>query len=80
MYGQSKGYNWYAQLSLGHGAGSRFCQGLVHGGYRRAAGRDAKKQEALEGRQRAAVERRGEGGAAGVGDLGAGEAEHLELR
>ena len=36
--------------------------------------------ELLERRQRAAVERSGEGGAAGVGDLGAAEVEPLELR
>ena len=35
---------------------------------------------ALERRQRAAVERSGEGGAAGVGDLGVAEVERLELR
>merc|ERR1712086_777934 len=36
--------------------------------------------EVLECWQRAAVERRGEGGAAGVGDLGVDEVERLELR
>eukprot|EP00964_Phaeocystis_antarctica_P030457 scaffold17209_cov68-Phaeocystis_antarctica.AAC.1 len=53
---------------------------LIHGGYRRGAGRDAVQIERLERRQRAAVERSGESGAAGVGDLGAGEVEKLELR
>eukprot|EP00964_Phaeocystis_antarctica_P061570 scaffold36809_cov56-Phaeocystis_antarctica.AAC.4 len=52
----------------------------IHGVYRRGAGRDVVQIERLERRQRAAVERRGEGGAAGVGDLGGAEAEHLELR
>jgi hypothetical protein len=33
--------------------------------------------EVLEHRQRAAVERSGEGGAAGVGDLGVAEVERL---
>ena len=36
--------------------------------------------ENLECWQRAAVEREGEGGAAGVGDLGEAEVELLELR
>ena len=52
----------------------------VHGVLRRGAGRDAIQVELLERRQRAAVDRSGEGGAAGVGDLGAVEVEHLELR
>jgi len=57
------------------------CQCLVHGGFRRSAGtRAAIESEPLEGRQLAAVERSDEGCAAGVGDLGVGEAEHLELR
>ena len=40
----------------------------------------AVQKESLERRQRAAVERGGEGSAAGVGDLGAVEVEQLELR
>eukprot|EP00964_Phaeocystis_antarctica_P024588 scaffold13773_cov68-Phaeocystis_antarctica.AAC.4 len=55
-------------------------QSHMHGNLRRDAGRDAKQIELLERRQRAAVERSGEGGAAGVGDLGLGEVEELELR
>eukprot|EP00964_Phaeocystis_antarctica_P090161 scaffold57657_cov63-Phaeocystis_antarctica.AAC.4 len=51
----------------------------LHGGHRRGAGRDAAQAEILERRQRAAVERSGEGGAAGVGDLGVVEVELLEL-
>eukprot|EP00964_Phaeocystis_antarctica_P133114 scaffold97287_cov48-Phaeocystis_antarctica.AAC.2 len=51
-----------------------------HGGLRRGAGRDAGQIERLERRQRAAVERSGQGGAAGVGDLGVAEVERLELR
>ena len=53
---------------------------IIHGGLRRGAGRDTKQVKLLERRQRAAVERSGEGGAAGVGDLGAAEVEPLELR
>ena len=52
----------------------------IHGGLRRGAGRDAIQVEPLERRHRAAVERSGEGGAAGVGDLGALEVKLLELR
>ena len=55
----------------------------MHGGYRRSprrAGWDTAQPDLLERSQRAAVERSGEGGAAGVGDLGADEIEHLELR
>ena len=52
----------------------------IHGGLRRGAGRDAVHAEMLERWQRAAVERSGEGGAAGVGDLGVVEVEPLELR
>eukprot|EP00964_Phaeocystis_antarctica_P026614 scaffold14992_cov69-Phaeocystis_antarctica.AAC.6 len=51
-----------------------------HSGLRRGAGRGVFKTEVLERRQRAAVERSGQGGAAGVGDLGAVEAEQPELR
>jgi hypothetical protein len=40
----------------------------------------AVQKESLERRQRAAVERGGEGSAAGVGDLGVQEDELLELR
>ena len=47
--------------------------------YRLSAGADVTKLEVLEGRQRAAVERGGEGGAPGVGDLGAEDVERLEL-
>eukprot|EP00964_Phaeocystis_antarctica_P108109 scaffold72754_cov67-Phaeocystis_antarctica.AAC.2 len=51
-----------------------------HGSHRRGAGRDACKIDLSKRRQRAAVERGGEGGAAGIGDLGVVEAELLELR
>jgi len=47
----------------------------VHGCLRRGAGRGAVQIEQLERRQPAAVERSGDGGAAGVGDLGAEEVE-----
>ena len=53
---------------------------VIHGGYCRGAGRDAIEIEPPERRQRTAVERGGEGGAAGVGDLGVVELERLELR
>eukprot|EP00964_Phaeocystis_antarctica_P157742 scaffold128061_cov72-Phaeocystis_antarctica.AAC.2 len=53
---------------------------LIHGGLRRGAGRDVVQKEIPERRQRAAVERSGEGGAAGVGDLGVAKVEHPELR
>ena len=52
----------------------------VHGNFRCAAGGNAVQKESLERRQRAAVERGGEGSAAGVGDLGVQEDELLELR
>ena len=42
---------------------------LKHRGLRRGAGRDAVQNDHPERRQRAAVERGGEDGAAGVGDL-----------
>ena len=45
-------------------------QCLMHGGLRRGAGRGASHRDKLERRQRAAVERSDESGAAGVGDLG----------
>ena len=48
---------------------------LIHGGLRRGKGRDVVQIEALKRRQRTAVERSGDGGAAGVGDLGAEEVE-----
>ncbi len=51
----------------------------THGVYRRNAGRDAEQVKVVEHRQRPAVERCGQGGAAGVGDLGAAKAEQLEL-
>ena len=60
--------------------GSRLCKCLNDGGFRCSAGRDASHTEELERRERAAVERDGEGGAAGVGDVGAAEEERLELR
>eukprot|EP00964_Phaeocystis_antarctica_P146537 scaffold112850_cov66-Phaeocystis_antarctica.AAC.1 len=60
--------------------GQEPCQCLIHGGLRRGAGRDAHQIDTLECRQRAAVERSGQGGAAGVGDLGVAEVEPLELR
>ena len=47
----------------------------IHGRLRRAAGRDVLKSKLLECRQRAVVERGGEGGAAGFGDLGVFEVE-----
>ena len=52
----------------------------MHGDLCRGTGKDAVQVDLLEGRQRAVVKRRGEGGAAGVGDLGVVEVEHLELR
>ena len=58
-------------LSGGHGGprgGALQCR--VHGIFRCAAGGNAVQKESLERRQRAAVERGGEGSAAGVGDLG----------
>ena len=59
-------------------------ESLTHGVYRliyrRGAGGDVVNVEALKCRQRAAAERGGEGGAAFVGDLGAGEMEQLERR
>ena len=63
------------------GAGSRPCQCecLRRCVYRRAVGGDVFKLEHVERRQRAAVERGGEGGATGVGDLGVAEVELLEL-
>ena len=57
----------------------RSFQCLLYDGLRRGAGRGAVQDEGLERRQRAAVERGGKGGAAGVGDLGAAEVEDLEL-
>ena len=54
---------------------------LVHGLYRRAAGRDATQIEVLECWQRAASQPRGQVSAARVGDLGGAEpVEPLELR
>ena len=44
-----------------------------HSVLRRGAGGDVLKMELLERRQRAAVERGGESGTPGVGDLGAAE-------
>merc|ERR1719424_1343577 len=63
----------------GHG-GSRSCQCLSDASSRRLAGGGAKQNDAQKGRQRAAIKCGGKGGAAGVGDLGAVEVEHLELR
>ena len=51
-----------------------------HGSLCRGASRGAAQAELLERRQNAVVERGGEGGAAGVGDLGVAEDEALELR
>eukprot|EP00964_Phaeocystis_antarctica_P085169 scaffold53745_cov66-Phaeocystis_antarctica.AAC.2 len=68
----------HQETTSGGNGGSRF-QCLVHGSLSRGAGRDAVQVEPLEGRQLAAVERSGEGGAAGVGDLGVVEVELLEL-
>ena len=57
--------------------GSRFCECLTHclthGDHRRGAGRAAVQIDRLERRQRPAVERSSEGGAAGVGDIGEAE-------
>eukprot|EP00964_Phaeocystis_antarctica_P149721 scaffold116947_cov63-Phaeocystis_antarctica.AAC.2 len=53
---------------------------LVHGRSRCGVRKDAKQMEFLEHWQSTAVERGGEGGAAGVGDLGVVEEEPLELR
>eukprot|EP00964_Phaeocystis_antarctica_P015011 scaffold8284_cov50-Phaeocystis_antarctica.AAC.1 len=52
---------------------------LIHGGYRCGAGRDAVQGERLERRERATVERSGQGGATGVVDLSVAEVEQLEL-
>eukprot|EP00964_Phaeocystis_antarctica_P052118 scaffold30492_cov33-Phaeocystis_antarctica.AAC.3 len=52
---------------------ARQLESLLHGGACSSAGRDA-------GQAIYVPERRGEGGAAGVGDLGVFEAEPLELR
>eukprot|EP00964_Phaeocystis_antarctica_P082094 scaffold51448_cov64-Phaeocystis_antarctica.AAC.10 len=51
-----------------------------HGSLCRGTGRAAVHIEQHERRKRAVVEPSGEGGAAGVGDLGVVEDEHLELR
>ena len=48
------------------------------GSFRRLADGGAIQKKRLERRQRAAVERSGEGGAAGVGDLGVAEVERLD--
>eukprot|EP00964_Phaeocystis_antarctica_P075729 scaffold46760_cov39-Phaeocystis_antarctica.AAC.5 len=54
---------------------------LLHGGACRSAGRDAGQAIYVAERwQNIALERSGEGGAAGVGDLGVVEVELLELR
>ena len=55
------------------------CQCLTHCIFRCDAGGGANKPELLERRQRAAVERGGEGGTPGVGDLGEAEVEPLEM-
>eukprot|EP00964_Phaeocystis_antarctica_P152997 scaffold121057_cov63-Phaeocystis_antarctica.AAC.2 len=60
--------------------GSRPCQCRMHSFLRRGAGRDFIELGDLERRQRAVVEREGQSGASGVGDLGAHEVERLELR
>ena len=52
---------------------------LVHGRLRRVAGSDIIKRKVLERRQCATVERGGEGGTPGVGDLGVVEFERLQL-
>ena len=72
---------------LGEGGGSGPCQRLKDGFNRLIAGGDAEikltihitKLDVLERRQRAAVERGGEGGAPDVGDLGVVEVELVEL-
>ena len=56
-----------------------FCQCLTHRISRCDAGGGANKPELLDRRQRAAVERGGEGGAPGVGDLVEAEVEPLEV-
>eukprot|EP00964_Phaeocystis_antarctica_P091622 scaffold58790_cov65-Phaeocystis_antarctica.AAC.15 len=59
---------------------------LLQGGLRRGARRGTVRDDSVPGtarldrRQRATIERRGEGGAASVGDLGEAEAEHFEIR
>eukprot|EP00964_Phaeocystis_antarctica_P153441 scaffold121712_cov63-Phaeocystis_antarctica.AAC.3 len=78
----------YTPLTLLHSQGVVEVQGTVpllqtrppHSGLRVGASRDACQVELAERRQRATVERRGEYGAAGVGDLGAAEVEPPELR
>ena len=65
--------------SIGLKGGSRPCQCRLHSFLRRGAGGDAIQVEALKRRQRAAVEREGKSDASRVGDLGALEAEGLEL-
>ena len=60
------------------------CECRKHGGLRRSlrrsAGRNVDHVDRLERRQRTAIEHSGEGGAAGVGDLGEAEVELPELR
>ena len=53
---------------------------LVHGVYRRVAGRDVLQAKVLERGQRAAPQPRGQVSAAVVGDLGAAEVERAEWR
>eukprot|EP00964_Phaeocystis_antarctica_P021783 scaffold12091_cov69-Phaeocystis_antarctica.AAC.3 len=56
------------------------CQCLLHSVLCHVASRGTVQIDTPKGRQRDAVERGDEGGAAGVGDLGPFEAEPLELR
>eukprot|EP00964_Phaeocystis_antarctica_P023864 scaffold13353_cov51-Phaeocystis_antarctica.AAC.1 len=65
--------------SIGLKGGSRPCQRRVHSFLRRDAGSDAIQFEALERRQRAAVEREGKSDASRAGDLGVVEVDVLEL-
>eukprot|EP00964_Phaeocystis_antarctica_P015487 scaffold8570_cov66-Phaeocystis_antarctica.AAC.2 len=75
------GFKFHSHLTpVPQAPGSRLCKCLIDGGFRCSAGRDAGHTDELERRERAAVERDGEGGAAGVGDVGAAEEERLELR
>eukprot|EP00964_Phaeocystis_antarctica_P023331 scaffold13058_cov72-Phaeocystis_antarctica.AAC.3 len=63
-----------------HQARLQLVESLLHGGLRHGTGGGGLQDDSLERRQRASVERSGEGCAAGVGDLGAAEVELLERR
>ena len=51
--------------------------GALHGGPCGAAGGSAAQDDSLQRRQRPTVGHRGQGGAAGIGDLGFAEVEQL---